>query len=385
MQKDQDDQGAAMPDSPVTGHTALVFEPVRDVFAANFENDGEQGAGFTVMLEGEVVVDLLGGWADRQKSRAWDARTLAPIYSTTKGISALVLAALVADLEAGYETRVAEIWPDFAVNGKDAVTIGQLVSHQAGLPGFIHEIDPDLWLDPPTCAAAIAELAPLWPPGSAHGYHPLTWGYLVGELVRRISGKTLGTWLRETVCAPKRIDFHIGLPASEHARCADIRRPSALPELGEMTEPKRAAFGTKWSSPNRGGAIWREIEIPSANGHGTAASIAALYDAYANGGTVSGTPLMPASAFDALTRLRVDGPDLVLNMSTSFGAGIMRNSHGLFGPNPATVGHCGWGGSMAIADPDQRLTCAYVMNKQSNILVGDPRAVRLVNAVYRCL
>ena len=265
------------------------------------------------------------------------------------------------------------------------MTIGELVSHQAGLPGFIHEIDPDLWLDPPACAAAIAELAPLWPPGSAHGYHPLTWGYFVGELARRISGQTLGTWLRENVCAPNGIDFHIGLPASEHARCADIRRPPALPELGEMTEPKRAAFGTKWSSPNRGGAIWREIEIPSANGHGTAASVAALYDGFAHVGAVAGKPLMTEDAFASLVRPRVDGPDLVLNMSTSFGAGIMRNTHGFFGPNPATVGHCGWGGSMAIADPDRRLTCAYVMNKQSNVLVGDPRAVRLVNAVYGCL
>ncbi|MEQ9436545.1 serine hydrolase domain-containing protein [Hyphomonas sp.] len=374
-----------MPDLPVTGHTSAGFEPVRDAFAANFRDDGELGAGFAVMLDGEVIVDLLGGWADRQKTREWDARTLVPVYSTTKGISALVLAALVADLQAGYETRVAEIWPEFAANGKDAVTIGELASHQAGLPGFMDEIDPDLWLDPPACAAAIAALAPLWPPGSAHGYHPLTWGYLVGELARRISGMTLGTWLRDKVCAPKGIDFYIGLPAGEHARCADIRRPSALPELGDMTEPKRAAFGTKWSSPNRGGAIWREIEIPSANGHGTAASIAALYDAYAHGGTLAGMPLMPVQAFDALTRARVDGPDLVLNMSTSFGAGIMRNSHGLFGPNAETVGHCGWGGSMAIADRDRRLTCAYVMNRQSNVLVGDPRAVRLVNAVYGCL
>jgi CubicO group peptidase (beta-lactamase class C family) len=374
-----------MPDSPVTGRISAGFEPVRDAFAGNFRDDGELGAGFTVILDGEVVIDLFGGWADRQKTRKWDARTLVPVYSTTKGISALVLAALVADLEAGYETRVAEIWPEFAANGKGAVTIGELASHQAGLPGFIEEIDPDLWLDPPACAAAVAALAPLWPPGSAHGYHPLTWGYLIGEVARRISGKTLGTWLRDTVCAPKGIDFHIGLPASEHARCADIRRPSALPELGGMTEPKRAAFGTKWSSPNRGGAIWREIEIPSANGHGTAASIAALYDAYAHGGAVAGTPLMPARAFEALTRARVDGPDLVLNMSTSFGAGIMRNSHGLFGPGVETVGHCGWGGSMAIADRERRLTCAYVMNKQSNVLVGDPRAVRLVNAVYGCL
>jgi CubicO group peptidase (beta-lactamase class C family) len=370
---------------PVSGHVANGFEPVREVFEANFADNGELGAGFTVLLDGQPVVDLAGGWADRQSTRPWDAETLVPIYSTTKGVAALVLGAHVATLAHGYETPVAAVWPEFAANGKDAVTIGQLASHQAGLPGFPDEIDPDLWLDPPACAAALADLAPMWPPGSAHGYHPLSWGYLVGEIVRRIAGQTLGTWLREAVCAPNGIDFHIGLPASEHHRCADVQRPKALPELGEMTPPRRAAFGTKWAAPNRGGAIWREIEIPSANGHGTAASVAALYDAYAHGGAVAGSPVVPAGLFDALTRSRTEGPDLVLPLRTGFGAGIMRNTHGFFGPNPATLGHCGWGGSMAIADPDRHLTCAYVMNKQSNVLVGDPRAVRLVNAVYGCL
>jgi CubicO group peptidase (beta-lactamase class C family) len=374
-----------MTEFPLSGHVATGFEPVRDAFEANFEDDGELGAGFAVLLDGEPIVDLLGGWADRKMERPWDAQTLVPAYSTTKGISALVLAAVVASLDDGYETPISEFWPEFAAEGKGAVTIGQFVSHQAGLPGFINEIDPELWLDPPACAAALAALPPMWPPGTAHGYHPTTWGYVVGEMFRRISGVTLGTWLRENVCAPNNIDFQIGLPASEHDRCADIKRPTALPSLGEMTDPKKAAFGTKWSSPNRGGAIWREIEIPSANGHGTAASVAALYDGYAHRGAVAGRALMADEAFASLIRPRVDGPDLVLNMSTSFGAGIMRNTHGFFGPNPEALGHCGWGGSMAIADPDRRLTCAYVMNKQSNVLVGDPRAVALVNAVYGCL
>ena len=374
-----------MTEFPLSGHVATGFEPVRDAFEANFADDGELGAGFAVLLDGEPIVDLLGGWADRKMERPWDAQTLVPVYSTTKGISALVLAAVVASLDDGYETPISEFWPEFATEGKGAVTIGQFVSHQAGLPGFINEIDPELWLDPPACAAALAALPPMWPPGTAHGYHPTTWGYVVGEMFRRISGVTLGTWLRENVCAPNNIDFQIGLPASEHDRCADIKRPTALPALGEMTDPKKAAFGTKWSSPNRGGAIWREIEIPSANGHGTAASVAALYDAYAHRGAIAGKALMADEAFASLIRPRVDGLDLVLNMSTSFGAGIMRNTHGFFGPNAEALGHCGWGGSMAIADPDRRLTCAYVMNKQSNVLVGDPRAVQLVNAVYGCL
>ena len=367
-----------MTEFPVSGKTENGFEQVQTVFEANFASNEELGAGFVVIVGDKLVVDLQGGWADRKKTKPWDTRTLVPVYSTTKGAAALVLATLVETLSAGYETSVAEIWPEFAANGKEAVTIGQLASHQAGLPGFPEEIDPELWLDPPACAAALAELAPLWSPGSAHGYHPLSWGYLVGEIARRISGETLGTTLKTLF---PDTDFHIGLPASQHDRCAEIQRPRALAELGEINEATKAAFIHKWSAPNRGGAIWREIEIPSANGHGTAESVARIYHIYAR----DGGGLMRPETFDALIKPRTHGQDLVLPMITSFGAGIMHNTHGLFGPNPHTVGHSGWGGSMAIADADNKLTCAYVMNRQSNILVGDPRAVRLVEAVYDCL
>lgn len=367
-----------MNDFPVSGHTAPGFEPVRDAFAANFADGEELGAGFAVIRGGDMVVSLRGGWADRKRTTAWTADTLVPVYSTTKGIAALVLAHLVDRLPAGYETAVADVWPEFAASGKEAVTIGQVASHQAGLPGFPEEIDPALWLDPPACAAALARLAPMWPPGSAHGYHPLSWGYLVGEIAWRISGETLGTTLRRLF---PDTDFRIGLPASEHGRCAEIQRPRALAELGEINDATKAAFIHKWSAPNRGGAIWREIEIPSANGHGTAESTARIYHAYARGGE----GLMSADTFAALTEARTHGQDLVLPMITSFGAGIMHNTHGLFGPNPHTLGHSGWGGSMAVSDADEQLTCAYLMNRQSNVLVGDPRAVRLVEAVYDCL
>ena len=367
-----------MTNTPISGFTAAGLESVRDVFEANFNEMDELGAGFAVYHRGELVASLLGGWADRQKTTPWGADTLVPVYSTTKGIAAFVLASLVDTLPDGYETPVADVWPEFAANGKEAVTIGQALSHQAGLPGFATEIDPELWLDPPACAAAIAELAPMWPPGTAHGYHPLTWGYIAGEIARRISGETLGTTLKSLFGG---IDFHIGLPASEHARCADIKRPNALADLGELNDYRKAAFVYKWSAPNRGGAIWREIEIPSANGHGTAESVGAIYHHYARSG---GGKLRPG-IFEELIRPRTHGPDLVLPMDTSFGAGIMLNTHGLFGPNPATLGHSGWGGSMAVSDPDAELTCAYVMNRQSNVLVGDPRAVRLVEAVYAAL
>lgn len=371
--------------SPVSGHVAPGFEPVREAFAETFARGEEQGAGFCAILDGEVIIDLVGGFADRAGTKPWDGRTTVPVYSTTKGIAALILAMAVEDLPAGYETPVAEVWPEFAAAGKEAVTIGEVASHQAGLPGFAEEIDPGLWLDPPACAAALAPLPPMWPPGSAHGYHPLTWGYLTGEIVRRITGRTLGTILQDDICAPLGIDFRIGTPAPEHDRIADILRPKSLAALGEITPPRKAAFVSKWAAPDRGGAIWREIEIPSANGIGTAAGVASLYQAYASGGLIGAKRLMRPATFEALVRPRVDGPDLVLPLVTRFGAGIMHNHYKSFGPFADGLGHCGWGGSLAIASPSRGLTCAYVMNRQSNILVGDPRAVRLVEAVAGCL
>lgn len=367
----------------IRGHIAQGFEPVRDAFAANFEEDEELGAGFAVMLDGETIVNLQGGWADRKKTRLWDTDTLVPVFSTTKGVAALVIALLL-DRSAGaltYDTPVAEVWPEFAAEGKDSITIGQLLSHQAGLPGFAEEIDPALWLDPPACAATIAALPPLWEPGTAHGYHPLTWGYLVGELARRIDGRTLGTILRNEICAPAGIDFQIGLPEADHARCADIQRPRALADLGEINDATRAAFLTKWAAPNRGGAIWKEIEIPSANGHGTALAVAALYGLYAN----ASKEVISAAGMAALTARQTIGQDLVLPFVTEFAAGLMRNNLGLYGPNPDTLAHSGWGGSMGLGDPDRNLSAAYVMNLQSNHLQGDPRARRLIDALYGCL
>ena len=371
--------------SEIRGHVAHGFEPVREVFEQNFDAGEELGAGFTAILDGEIIVDLQGGFADRKREQVWDERKLVPVYSTTKGISALVIASIIGELDEGYETPVGAVWPEFGAHGKEQVTIGELLSHQAGLVGFAEPIDPELWLDPGGLAAALADLTPLWKPGTTHGYHPTTWGYLAGEIVKRITGRTLGTILREDFCGPSGIDFHIGLADSEHGRVADIQRPKELPKLGELNDYKKTAFLTKWASPNRGGADWRRIEIPSANGHGTAKSVAQLYGVYANGGTLDGKSLIPDTSFRELTRRRVLGEDLVLPFVTEFAAGVMRNNLGIYGPNPETLAHSGWGGSLALGDPDRHLSAAYVMNKQSSYLQGDPRARRLVDALYGCL
>lgn len=374
-----------MTDFPFSGFTAPGFEPVQETFEANFADDAELGAGFSVFLDGQLIVDLQGGFLDRAKAQTWTAETIVPVYSTTKPIAALTLAHVIDALPAGYETPVADLWPEFAANGKGEITIAELVSHQAGLPGFVEPIDPALWLDPQACAAALAPLAPIWEPGSAHGYHPLTWGYLIGEIVQRIDGRSLGTVLREDIAGPAGIDFQIGTPESDHHRIAEIMRPRALPDLGEINEATRAAFLTKWASPDRGGAIWREIEIPSANGIGTAKAVAELYGLYAHGGMLAEKRVISEASFDALTQSRVKGQDLVLPYITEFAAGVMHNNLGLYGPNPETLCHSGWGGSLALGDPDRRLSAAYVMNRQSNSLQADPRATRLVQALYGCL
>lgn len=371
----------------ISGHVAPGFEPVADAFESNFREDKELGAGFSAWIGGDCVIDLHGGWSDRKHVSPWSGETLVPVFSTTKPIAAFVIAMLLdrdGAPKTGFETPVAEVWPEFAANGKDRVTIAQLMSHQAGLPGFREAIEPALWLDPPALADAIAQQAPMWPPGEGSGYHPLTWGYLVGELARRLSGgRSLGTVLREEVThrdPASPIDFWIGLPEVEHGRVAEMMRPRAMPMLGELNEYKRTAFLTKWAAPDRGGAIWKTIEIPSANGHGSAAATAQLYGVYAGTLDIG----LSAPLREAFLKSRSDGPDRVLPFEIDFACGVMRNTHGVYGPNPNAFGHSGWGGSMALGDPDRQLSLAYVMNRQSNHLQGDPRARRLVDAVYGC-
>ncbi len=204
-------------------------------------------------------------------------------------------------------------------------------------------------------------------------------------MTARIDGRSLGTILREDIAGPDKIDFQIGTSTADHARIADIMRPRALPDLGEINDATRVAFLSKWSAPNRGGAAWREIEIPSANGHGSAKATAQLYGVFANGGALNGRQIIPPASFEALIESRCKGQDLVLPFVTEFAAGVMRNNLGIYGPNPETLCHSGWGGSLALGDPERKLSAAYVMNRQSNSLQGDLRATRLVQALYGCL
>lgn len=365
------------------GTVAPGFEHVREVFDASLAE--ELGASFAAVRDGELVVDLWGGWADRTKTRPWAQDTIAPVYSTTKGVSAVVLALLHDRGALDYETPVASLWPAFGAHGKDRVTIAQTLAHQAGVPGFLNPIDPDLWLDPPACAAAIAALEPLWPPGSASGYHPLTWGYIAGEIAQRAAGRSLGAILREDICEPLGIDFQIGTPESDHPRASEIKKPERGGDFGTITPPRKAAFFTPWASVKRGSTQWRKIEIPSANGHATARAVARLYEIYATGGLITGSRVLSQEGFDALTRRRWIGDDLVLPFNMDWRTGIIGNSNKIYGPNPEAFGHSGHGGSFGMGDPVAGVSVGYVMNKQSHFIMGDPRALRLIDALYKCL
>ncbi len=378
---------AAVSAAEISGVCPPQFAPVREAFAANFAEDRELGARFSLAIEGEVVVDLWAGFADRQRTRPFDQHTLTPVFSTTKAIAALLIARLVDQGRLAYDQPVAEVWPEFAEAGKAQVTVEQVMSHQEGLPGFPDEIDPALWFDWDAVCAKLAAMAPMWPPGTASGYHPITFGYLAGEIFRRVDGRTMGTALRQDLAEPFGLDLWIGLPDAEHGRAADLMRPPNMPDFGEITPVIRAAFLTKWSAPGgRGAAEWRRAEIPSANGHATAPALARLMGALACDGRLDGARVLSPGMAAGASAERVRGRDLVLPYEISWGAGFMRNvPNMIYGTGANSFGHSGWGGSCAVADPDRGVSGAYVMNRQSADLIGDFRARRLIDAVYAAL
>ncbi len=371
----------------ITGVCPDRFSAVRDVFEANFADGGELGARFAFAVEGEIVVDLMGGFADRKRTIPFGPDTLTALFSTTKAVAALMVARLVDEGRLAYDQPVADVWPEFAQAGKQDVTVEQAMSHQAGLSGFPDETDPAIWFDWDATCAKLAAMAPLFPVGSASGYHPVTFGYLAGEIFRRVDGRTMGTALREDIAQPFGLDLWIGLPDSEHDRTAELMRPTTLPKFGEMNAAVKAAFMTPWAAPSgRGTDEWRRVEIPSANGHATAPALARLMGALANGGKLDGRSILSPAGIKAATAERIVGRDLVLPYDISWGAGFMRNTPNFYyGPTAEAFGHSGWGGSCAFADPTTGVSGSYVMNRQGNALIGDPRAVRLIEAAYASL
>ena len=371
----------------IQGHCEPRFDAVREAFAANFtdapEGLNEQAARFSVLIGGETVVDLWAGHADTARTTAFTETTLTPVFSTGKAVMALLIATAVEAGRLDYEQTVASLWPAFGAAGKAGITVGQLMSHQAGLPGFSEAVDPSVWFEAASVLARLAAQAPMWEPGTASGYHPVTVGYMANEVFRLATGRTMGQALRADF---PDLDLWIGLPESEHGRVAQMRKPTAAPSLGTVDPIKQAAFLDRGSAPGgRGAAEWRKMEIPSANLHGTALGLARIMGVVANGGVLEGRSVLSAGTLDQLRRERIHGPDKVLPYVISWAAGLMRNDGlNVFGPGES-FGHYGWGGSMAMADPSRRLSAAYVMTRQSPHLIGDPRPRRLLAALYGAL
>ncbi|WP_122466034.1 serine hydrolase domain-containing protein [Brevundimonas lutea] len=367
------------------------FAPVRDAFAANFtdapEGLNELAARFSVCVDGELILDLWAGHADTARSRPFEADTLVPVFSTGKSVMSLMIASAVERGLIAYDQPVAEVWPEFGQAGKDRLTLAQLMSHQAGLPGFSETIDPSLWFDREAVLDRLAAQAPMWPPGTASGYHPITIGFLAGEVFRRVDGRSMGQALRQDFADPYGLDLWIGLPEDRHDRVAQLRKPTAAPDLGTIDAIKRSAFLDRGSSPGgRGSAEWRMAEIPSANLHGRADALARILGIIATGGLMDGKRVLSGLTLAQLLEERIRGADLVVPFEMSWAAGLMRNETlKVFGANPEAVGHSGWGGSMAMADPARGVSAAYVMTRQSPHLIGDPRSVRLVEALYAAL
>lgn len=372
----------------LNGHVANGFEPVQEAFKTSFENGLEAGAGFCVLKDGEFIIDLTGGTKDRKQTNPWQIDTLVPVFSTTKAVAALVIAWLYDTAALDYDQTVASLWPEFGEQGKDKLTIAQVLSHQAGLSGITEPMEPKDWFDWDGMCARLAAQKPIWELGTASGYHPVTYGFLAGEIARRAdrNNRTLGTILREEFCGPENIDFFIGTPESEHARCADLHKPRSMSDLGEINAATRAAFLQPWSSPGgRGTATWRQAELAGANGHGTAKSIARLMQ-LALDGHIGDKQYLGENTLYEMSRARISGPNLVLPFDLTIAAGFMVNTPNQFyGPNTSTIGHSGWGGSCTFADPIAGITCAYVMNKQSSVLIGDPRPMELIKTLYECL
>ena len=368
---------------------APAFEPVADAFRKSFEDGHELGASFAIYKNGQRLIQMLGGWMDRRKTRPVTAETLFAVFSSGKVPAALVIAWLVDQDRIGYDQLAASIWPEFAQNGKDEITIGDMLSHQTGLSGITNpNWTPADWFDWDKTTAELAAQAPIFTPRTSSGYQPLTYGYLIGEIARRADKeqRTLGTILREEICAPHDLDIWIGLPEIDHERCADMQKPKSLANLGEINDATRAAFLQKWSSPGgKGITAWRSAEIAGSNCHARADSLARLMQLL-NDGKIGGARLLSEDMSEKIAAPRVSGPNLVLPFDLTIAAGPMHNAPNFYyGPTPETLGHSGWGGSCVFADPVTGLTGAYTMNRQDNSLIGDPRPVALIEAVYSCL
>ena len=373
----------------IHGHCDERFESVREAFAANFEERGDVGASVCVTLEGDPVVDLWGGEAVKGGA-PWEEDTIINVYSTTKTMASLCLLMLADRGEIAWDAPVARYWPGFEQNGKAGVLVRHVMSHSAGLSGFDPAIPVEALYDWEGIAAHVAAQAPWWEPGTRSGYHAVTQGVLQGEIVRQVTGRSIGTFFREEVALPLGADFHIGLDPQHDARVAELIPPGKAlvteesPSVGEFSVRTMSSCDMTGEEPKT--PEWRRAEIPAAGGTSNARGVGRVHSLLACGGEVDGVRLLSQSGTDVIFEEQVSGKDEVLGVPLRFGMGFgLKSEMFPLGPNEKVCFWGGWGGSLAVIDADAKLTISYVMNRMEPDLVGDLRGGMLVFAAYQAL
>jgi CubicO group peptidase (beta-lactamase class C family) len=371
-------------------------ERLTELFQENFTRYGELGAAVSVWQNGKPILELHGGFRDAKRQHRWTEDTIVLFWSATKGLGSACLLHALQEHNIGLERHVAEFWPEFAQTGKSEITLAQLLSHQAGLSALDENADV---LDYAAVIAALEKQKPLWPPGSAHGYHARTFGFLIDECVRRIAGKRVAQYWRDTFAEPLGLDIWIGLPPAELSRTATIYAAKAGGEqtpaefYRELTTPGTLVRKT-FTSPAGLHSIAamntaenRALEIVSFSGIGSASSLAKFYGMLANGGELEGRRFFKPATISQMTTTLASGIDRILKIPTTFSAGFMKDSpqssQRIFGPSTSAFGHPGAGGSNAFADPENGIAFAYVMNQMEQSLMPNEKSQRLVNAIYR--
>ena len=369
----------------IHGYCEDGFEALQAQFAANFDEGLERGASVAVTLHGKTVVDLWAGDADGT-GRPWVEDTIVNVWSTTKTMSAICVLMLADRGELDLDAPIATYWPEFAVNGKASITAAHVLGHTAGLSGWDPAIEPADLYDWDKAVGVLAAQAPWWEPGTASGYHAITQGYLEGEIVRRITGQTIGGFFRDQVARPLGADFHIGLPESEEYRVGEMVVPTTGLLGDNDLDPASIAARSGMSAPISGRECntreWRAAELPAVGGTGNARSVARVHSALANGGTVDGVTLLSPAGVERILVEQAHSEDLVLGMKMRMGTGFGLISESVpLSPNPRAFWWGGWGGSIALTDLDAGMSVAYVMNKMAGGM-SDLRGALILFAAY---
>ena len=372
----------------VDGHCEGRFAGVADAFAENFRGRGEAGAAVAVTLNGEPMVDLWGGFADSARTRPWAEDTLVCMMSVAKAVTALCAAMAVDRGLIGWDEPVARYWPEFAAAGKAEIPVRWVLDHRAGLAAIAQAMPEGAAYDREAMTGALAAQAPLSVPGRSRAYHSVTLGYLVGELIRRTDGRSLGRFLDEEVCAPHGIDYWIGLPAELHGRCAEFFGETAG-TLFDRSDPDSLMCRAMAQVPAEdfNTERFRSAEIPSINGIGAARGVAKLFDGLAAGGVLGGRRLLGAEALAEATTEQWHGREDLLGHTRRMGLGFALGlpGHLAMGPSPRAFGHTGAGGAIGFADPDAGLGFAYAPNRMYSAPGISPRLSALVDALYAAL